>query len=389
MKIGRMAAAALLAAALTPFAQGAHAENARIPVRIYAAETALDRAAAKSLAAQLAKTFPQGDFTVEHESQAGSLRDMVMADCAPQLALCAPQEARMWAAEGMLAPLDSRIAEPARMQEEVASACTQGDWFFMAPLAARHRHVAVNARLLHQVGLGTLLDDGERTIWYPQQLNLVLEEFAMRGAPAMDVWLPGGGGDAPAALVQAVYGGILQPQAGTDMTGLCAGLTWLQEMTEHGYIRLAQGREEALRAFLAGETALFIDWQDGDDLRYARLLQGGAVELALIPFPSLLGTPVRSWELTGAAVFLSDDPAQTALALEAAAFLGRDAAAQKLLGKRQFWTDGAVWLPDLSAHPQGATLCSLLGAALCAALSGEEDAADAADVLRAAVLALP
>ncbi|MBP3656991.1 MAG: hypothetical protein J6K32_09885 [Clostridia bacterium] len=394
-------AAALLAAVLLPAACAAQtvqtdgeAQRA-VPVEIYVAQDAMDRETAERLMQLLGQAFEEGAFTAVYEQEAGSLRDLVMADRAPDAAICAPHEAVRWAAEGMLLPLDGLIEDLACVQPEVLDACVLDESLFMAPLTARHRLLAVNARMVHDAGLGALLDAQACPMWYPSQLNLILEELA--DTPGMEIWPALGedgmvrDADAPLDFLQALYGGeaiALADGHGTPV-GLLSSLVWLQEMTRCGMVGVSGGRQAALDRFLDGETALFIDWHSGDEARYAARLHAGGVELRTMPYPSATGLSARSYDLAGISVFTGGGVRQTALAVQAAAFLCGDERALSLLGGRGIWQDGAFWLRGVSTHPYGATLRMLLARAQTEVIAGEAAPQEAVEALRAAALTLP
>ena len=363
----------------------AQAETAGEPVvmRIYAPETAIGEQTAQRLTRLLGSAMPQGEWTLVRE---GDLRALVLADDAPQLAICGPGEAMPWAREGLLMPLDGQIADTARMQQQVLTPCTYAGHLFMAPLLARHRQMAVNRQLLERSQFGYLLDPLAHPVWLPSELQQVLEEFALRDQPAMDIWPAlGEGGEAIEALVQAIYGGALLSEDGQTVTAdtgeLRSGLSWLADMVQGGLIGWAEDRETALARFLRGETALFVGWTDEDASR----VRQGKPELALLPYPSALGVPVRSYELTGLCAFATGDSAQRALAMQAAALLSEDARAQLALGSRAVFQDDAFWLPCLEADTRGATLRSLFGAAIDAAVAGERTPKAALSIVQAAM----
>ena len=370
----------------------------RTPVAVYVAQDALEREDAQHLARLLGETFEQGAFEMIHEEDAGSLRALVMAGRAPQVAICSPAEAMPWAEEGLLAPLDGRVEGLSRMQEEVVEACVRGETLYMAPLAARHRRMAVNARLVHAAGLGALLDPYACPVWMPSQLNLLLEELQLAQIPSVDFWLADSAqqGDEAAdveAFLQALYGGELLPPQGEawhgGATGLSSAVAWLEEMADCALVSLCDGRQEALGRFIAGETALFIGWTQADERRFGERLRENGVELYVMDYPSSTGVPVRSWELTGVSAFVGADARQTALSMEAAAFLAGDERALAVLGARGLWQDGAIWLRSLSSDSWGATLRARFARALRSVLEGEETAEGAVRSLESLLAVLP
>ena len=359
---------------------------------LYVAQGAMERETARELTRLLGEAFEQGAFSLVYGEEAGGLRRLVMEDHAPQVAVCPPEEAMPWAAEGMLAPLDGRVPGLERMQTEVVEACVMDETLYLAPVAARHRRFAVNARLIHEAGMGALLDAYTYPVWHPSQLGLLLEELQMREIPAMDVWTAGED-DALAAFAQALYGSELTTMDGAAWHGASPGLrsalAWLEEMTDCGLVGVCRDREAALERFLAGETAMFIGWEDGDARRYHGQLDESGVELVEMDFPSSTGLPVRAFELTAAAAFIGRDARQTALAMEVSAFIAGDERALALIGGRRIWKDGALWLRCPGADSRSATLSAGFSRLMRGVLLGEETPESAAQAFAALALALP
>lgn len=292
-----------------------------------------------------------------------TLRDLVLAGDAPDLAICSPQAVRPWAQEGMLLGLQEHIGNQQRMQRQVISQCVNEEEMFMAPLLARHRQMAVNSRLMEEAGFGYLLDNQAYPVWYPAQFYQILEEFMIRDAAALDLW-PADmeTGAALEALTQAIYGGMLLSEDGTDCraddTALCAGVQWLGDAVNNEMIGYCQTREEALERFIHEETAIFIDWNK----ELEKQLEGMLPDIRVQAYPSALGVPVRSFDLVGVCAFASGEMQQDAQLVNACARLHEGA--QEALGPRGIWQDGAVWLPALDAVENGTTLRSLFAAAL-------------------------
>ncbi|MGN0995399.1 MAG: extracellular solute-binding protein [Candidatus Ventricola sp.] len=381
--MGRFWRRALTAAALACLAGCAALAEETIPMRIYAPETAISEQTAQRLIRLLGSAMPQGEWTLVQE---GDLRALVLADNAPQLAICGPGEAMPWAREGLLLPLDGQIADTARMQSQVLDPCTHAGHLYMAPLLARHRQMAANRQLLERGQFGYLLDPLAHPVWMPSELQQVLEEFALRDQPAMDIWPAlGEGGEAIEALVQAIYGGSLLSEDGQTVTAdtgeLRSGLAWLADMVECGMIGWVQDRETALTRFLRGETALFLGWTDKDAAR----VRQDKPELALLPYPSALGVPVRSFALTGVCAFDTGGSEQRTLAVQAVSLLCEDAKAQMALGSRAIYQDDAFWLACLEADARGATLRSLFAAAIDAVVAGERTPKAALSIVQAAM----
>ena len=368
------------------------AASAQEEMRVYIARGAMSRQEAQRLIAWLGEEIPQGAWTAVLGEDGVSLRELVLSDRAPQLAICPPGEALAWAKEGLLLALDDEeAAERERVQQEVLDCCTLGGTLFMRPLWAGHRQMAVNARLLARRSYGSLLDDMEHPVWYPMELNQMLEDFALDGTPGMEIWLKGeDDGAALEALLQAIGGGAMLDADGCYDEGGAAleGLAWLQIMVAQGQIGVAQSRQEALEHFAAGETAFFIDWTQAEAQRSAVGLERAGVELVERPYPSSSGESVRAFEAIGAAVFRSERSAQALLSLTALRRLTDEEQAWLMPQERAIWRDGAQWLPPLDASDAGSTLRRLLARAVGDVLAGEQDAGEAERGIRAAMRAL-
>ena len=356
---------------------------------VYVSAEAMPLETAKQLTALLQReaASAQVELIAEEETDV-TLRALVLRDEAPQLAICSPEEARLYAREGMLAA--QAMPDDARVAQQVLSACVQDGTMFMLPLQARHRRLAVNRRMLDEQHLSELLDARTHPVWYPLELQQVLETLYDGGAPALELWPPEPEDCAGLmALVQALYGGAFLSEDGqvcqADCGSAAAALEWLRDMLEGGQIGWAQSREEALEHFLAGETAVFIDWMDADERENRARIRESGLELCTLPYPSSTGMPVHSFEVIGAAALLTGDAQTDALAKAAAAFLAQDAQVQQILGERGIEEDGAVWLPAVGAHPQGTLLSTLL----CDALRGTlMEGRSAASALRGVTQAL-
>ena len=370
MKKGMAAWMAALAALLmTALLSGAAAQE---EMRVYIAQDALERHTAERIVALLQEAFPQGNWTAVYAGEEGDLRALVLDDRAPQLAICAPQEARPWAQEGLLLALDGQTEELARIEPEVTDTCVLEETLFMLPLTARCREMAVNAELVNAHGFGYLLDPVAHPVWYPSELNQLLEEFAIHDQTAVDIGLEDDGA-ALEAFLQAVGGGaMLQGDGAFDPGAALTGLVWLRDMAQGGLISIAGSREEALARFLGGETALFIDWTEEEETRSAQAVSEAELELRTLSYPTPLGLPVRAFELTGACVFVSERSAQTVLALSALRFLAGDAGAQAALGEDGIRRDDAFWLPALPLLDGGGTLRGLFAGAAGRVLDGAE-----------------
>ncbi len=368
------------------------AASAQEDMRVYIAQGAMKRQEAQRLVAWLNEEIPQGTWTAVLGEDGASLRELVLSDRAPQMAICPPGEALAWAKEGLLLALDDEEAvERERVQPEVLESCTLNGTLFMRPLWASQRQMAVNARLLARRSYGSLLDDREHPVWYPMELNQMLEDFALDGTPGMEIWLEGeDDGAALEALMQGIGGGAMLDADGRYCEGGAGleGLAWLQIMVAQGQIGVAQSRQEALEHFAAGETAFFIDWTRQEAERSSTGLERAGVELAERPYPSSDGEPVRAFEVIGAAVFRSERSAQALLSLTALRRLTDEAQAWLLPQERAIWRDGALWLPPLGASDTGSTLRRLLAQAVRDVLTGGQDAQGAERGIGAAMRAL-
>lgn len=377
VRFGRRIMAVL--AALLCFAVGALAEAA-VCVEVYIAEDAMDGEMAEGLIGLLGGAFPQASWTLA-DGQDGGLRRMVMNDCAPDLAICAPGEAMPWAKEGLLLPLDGRISGANRIQREALEPGVWEERLYMAPLLARHRQMAVNAGRIERLHMQHLTDGETHPVWLTQQLEQVLEELYLEDETGMEVWPPiEGEGEAIFAFVQALYGGIWLDETGAVHTGDPAailGAGWLGEMVKSGVIGYAEDRAAALERFLAGETTAFIDWTEAEKKQWQSLGEDTPFALVTMPYPSADGVPVRSFELTGMCAFDAGDAEKNVLLMRAASFLHESGEAQALLGNRAIWRDDAVWLRTWDTDACGATLMRLAGEAMGDVLRGEADARNA------------
>ena len=342
---------------------------------VFVSKKAMSPQTAMQLTGLMARELKLDEISlIEEEASGQSLRELVLMDQAPEIAICTPEEARIWAKEGLLVKLGGYIPDRARIQSQVLDVCSLDGEPFMAPLVAQHRMVAVNRRMLEKENLDELLNVRTHPVWYPLEMQQVLEAFALEDRYALEIWpLDPETNGGLLALIQAYYGGAFLSEDGqicqVESGSAVAGVDWLANMMESGVIGWARSREEALEHFLSGDTALFIDWTQ-EDAQLARTVRS-ELEVETVAYPSSTGMPVRSFEVTGAVVFSSGDAHRDAMAKHAVDFLGEDPQAQMILGERAIWTDGAVWLPDLGAHPQGALLRTVLCEALKAVLEGE------------------
>lgn len=373
-RLKRMAAAAV---ALLGIAAGAAAQETE-PMRLYVAEEGQSGAQAKQMLAAL-EDMDGRAWTLCAAGE--TLEQLVLADRAPDLAVCSPQEAAPWAAEGLLMPLQTRIPAQKRMAKPVVDSCMQDGMLYMAPLYARHRQIAVNAALFDRCNLGYMLDGEANPVWYPMQFQQIVEEFALAEMTALEIWPPESGeGAAVGALVQAIYGGVLTGEEGepglTDDARIEAGFVWLRDMIRSGMIAMADSREDALARFMAGESAMFIDWTKEEAQRQRGALEESGMEVRTAAYPSALGLPVRSYTLTGVCVFDSGDAKENGALLRAAQMLEAKAQPED----RAIWRDDTLWLPA-----GGDAAGMLFERALCAVLADGETPETALREARAAM----
>lgn len=372
----------------------AQAQEAPQTMELYVAQGAIDEDTAQQLTALLDRALgEEARWTLTMQEDGEDLRARVLADRAPDLAICGPGEAAPWAKEGLLLPLQDRISDQERMQRQALDPCVWEETLFMAPLLARHRQMAVNVRLFEQRQMDTLLDRTAYPVWYPAQFQQIVEEFSVFGVTPAEIW-PAQMEDCAAieALVQAVYGGYFLSEDGeivhVDGAQTLAGMKWLREMVQSGLIVRVQSRQEALEHFCSGESAIFLDWTAREERSCRKTLAANGVQIMTVPYPASCGMPVRSFELAGACAFDSGDAQRNALALRAVEFVHEDAQAQLVLGSRAIWQDDSIWLPCLDADGRGTTLRRLLCGALAGVLDRGEDPAQALGMVQAAMDAL-
>lgn len=360
---------ALIAALMLALVSCTAAADEETLVRI--APGSLKKGTALALAQLLEQAMPQAAFVCADEDE-GTLWQQVLSGEGPQLAICTAQEAVRFASEGLILPLDMEDGEAERIADAVLDACTQAGEVVMAPLYASHRRMAVSKEMIEDMQLGALLDTRISPVWQPMQLYQVLEEATLSGGLAMELWPCGAGdGEALLAFVQALYGGVFALPGGcveADNDAAVMAVEWLCDMVDAEMIGLADSREEALRHFLDGETALFIDWTDADAQAFASTGEDKA-KFVSMPYPSSLGVPVRDAQVTGVVAFRTGDSERDALLAEAAILLAQGERAQRILGERAIYEDDALWLSCPGAG--GSALRGLMGAAIDAALAGE------------------
>lgn len=320
-----------------------------------------------------------------------TLREWVLSGCSPDLAICAPKMARPWAEEGLLLGLQMHIGSQQRIQRQVLDLCVEDETLFMAPLIARHRQMAVNRRLMEEKGFGYMLDSQTYPVWYPAQFYQILEEFLIHDTVAVDIWHAQTDTSAAIeALSQSIFGGMMLSEDGQtceiDNADMRAGVQWLADAVDDGMIGYCETREEALARFLNEETAIFIDWTEVLERQLENIVNEAGMQLAVRPYPAAVGLPVRSFDLVGVCAFASGDAAKDARLARACAVVHEQA--QNVLGSRGIWQDGALWAASPDAHAAGATLRSLLCAALEEVIQEGKPAGDALLRVQAAMDAI-
>ena len=385
-----------LAALLLLMGVGMMSANAaaQTTMNVFFTERAMERGQSRTLMELTRREFPQVEWTCEMQADTGrSLREMILADDVPEIVICAPSEAYVWAKEGVFEAMDAYAGDMTAVNSQVLSACTQDDKLYMAPLMASHRQIAVNRRLLESRHFGYLTSMVEHPVWYPMEFDQLLEDFALAKAPALEIWRPQPEDCAALeALVQAIYGGTMLTEDGRhsqiEHVNVRAGLEWLRDRVRNGMIEQVESRQDALDHFLSGKTALFIDWTKADEQRYARQLRENGVELMTVPYPSATGFTIRSFELTGACVPVGLENKARTMAMRAVTFWCTDEQAQIVLGDRSIGQDDAVWLPLQDADEIGVTLRRLMCGVVQDVLDGKSAPKEALRLTQAAMDAM-
>ena len=362
-------AALMVTALMLLLVSGAAAQET---LRLYVQEGCIEKAQAGRMLALLEEDGD--DWTLMEEGQ--TLLQLVLEGDLPDLAICTPAAAQTWAGEGLLLSLQTHIGSQQRMQRQVLDLCVQKESLFMAPLIAHHRQLAVNVALMEEMGLGYMLGKEEYPVWYPAQFYQIMEEFLLYEKTALDVWRPQLDSSAPIeALTQAIYGGILLSEDGENCTAdsmnMRAGAQWLSDVIDDGMVGYCETQEEALSRFLAGETAMYIDWTAALERKLSETIRQRELEIVTMPYPAAVGLPVRSFELVGVCAFASGDTARDAALTPACANLHEEA--QDIFGARGIWQDGAIWPASLSSGG-GATLRSLFCEAVISMIEEGESA---------------
>ena len=289
--------------------------------------------------------------------------------------LTAPQAAAL-ARAGLLLPVDGCVPSLEHMERSYTQACVMDEQLMFAPLMAKRRVMAVRRDGFEAVNMGYLLDNRSHPVWYPAEFVQALDEMAVINRPGLDIWQPG---EEDLLWLSALLCCASELEYMEEGTGACAvdekemerALEWLEDMLRAGLISEAKDREEALSRFMAGETAVFIDWTAEESTVYAEAIREG--EILLRAYPSLTGTPLHAGELVVLCVLRGEDMQNERLRRAIAGLLAR-AGEKATLWQRGLYSDGARALPLYAAQEYGATLCRLLLDAAGGVIAGEEDA---------------
>ena len=361
---------------------------------VYVAADTLNQEVAERLMELTRSEFPQAEWSCEMQANTGrSLRELILADDVPEIVICAPRDACVWAKEGLFEGLEACAGDMEAVNSQVISACTEDDRLYMAPLTATQRQIAVNRRLLERRHFDYLTSVTEHPVWYPMEFDQLLEDFALAKTPAVEIWEPRPEDCAALeALIQAIYGGTMLTEDGRhsqiEHVNVRAGLEWLRDRVRNGMIAQAESRQDALEHFLSGKTALFIDWTQADAQRNARQLRENGIELVTVPYPTATGLTIRSFELTGACIPVGLETQAHAMAAKAVAFWRTDERAQSVLDGGSIRQDDAVWLPLQDTSEVGTTLRRLMCGIIKDVLEGKNTPADALRLAQAALDAM-
>ena len=361
---------------------------------VYVAADTLNQEVAERLMELTRSEFPQAEWSCEMQTNTGrSLRELILADDVPEIVICAPRDACVWAKEGLFEGLDACAGDMEAVNSQVISACTEDGRLYMAPLTATQRQIAVNRRLLERRHFDYLTSVTEHPVWYPMEFDQLLEDFALAKTPAVEIWEPRPENCAALeALIQAIYGGTMLAEDGRhsqiEHVNVRAGLDWLRDRVRNGMIAQTESRQDALEHFLSGKTALFIDWTQADAQRNARQLRENGIELVTVPYPTATGLTIRSFELTGACIPVGLETQAHAMAAKAVAFWRTDERAQSVLDGGSIRQDDAVWLPLQDTSEVGTTLRRLMCGIIKDILEGKNTPADALRLAQAALDAM-
>ena len=99
-----------LAALLLLMGVGMMSANAaaQTTMNVFFTERAMERGQSRTLMELTRREFPQVEWTCEMQADTGrSLREMILADDVPEIVICAPSEAYVWAKEGVFEAMDA------------------------------------------------------------------------------------------------------------------------------------------------------------------------------------------------------------------------------------------------------------------------------------------
>ena len=158
---------------------------------VYVAADTLDQEVAERLMELTRSEFPQAEWSCEMQTNTGrSLREVMLADDVPEIVICAPRDACVWAKEGLFEGLDACAGDMEAVNSQVISACTEDGRLYMAPLTATQRQIAVNRRLLERQHFDYLTSATEHPVWYPMEFDQLLEDLALAKIPAVQILAP-------------------------------------------------------------------------------------------------------------------------------------------------------------------------------------------------------
>lgn len=299
---------------------------------------------------------------------------------APDMAILCADEMRKWANAGMLTALDGCTDTLGEMSEEIVNGCVADESLYALPLGIRSRAMAVHPAWMEKIRMAYLLDERMHAAWYPTEILQALDELALSGGTGLDLWPPQETGTLCfEAFLQGINGAWFsagETDAGNaDLEALEDALVWVEEMVRAELVGTAQSRDEALARFLAGETAIFIDWTMEDSRTYAGEIEDGSIQL--LPYPSMSGIPFAAGDVVCFLAPCSGEEGEQR-ARQAAALLASNGYAQQVLGETLPAADEMDWLIGVNMLEGGATLRALFAQAVGEILAGDIPAREAA-----------
>ena len=354
---------------------------ARAEISLYIAEGTVSSAQAEMLRRRIEEALGEPVGAILQEDTGESVSQMVLGGGAPDLAVLSAEQGALWARERMLLPLDGCVPELGRMAKEITDACVFDEQLMMSPFLVCRRMMAVRPDRFQSVNMGYLLDERAHPVWYPSEFVQALDEMALLDSPGMDVWLPE---EADSLWLEALLQGVSDLHLADAETGAYAAdvssledaFEWMEDMLRAELIRAAEDREDALGRFLAGDTAVFVDWTGALSETYAQEIRQG--EILIRPYPSIGGAQRHVCELVVVCAFCSPDEQENVKLRQAAAALCGAQEEQFLRWRRGLYDDGAACLPPLDIREYGATLRMLIVQAardvIAGKMSGEQAA---------------